>query len=109
MDVKQLVNNKQLEVKNTVYLYSNEIEKLEKIKLNNIKFCLISLTILLAGISYVKKFTGLTFIVFIICSILTILIFIVDYYIKNKINHLKKEIKKLEQFFIELDNKKHEI
>ena len=39
-NIKADVNNKQLEVKNTVYLYNNELEKLEKIDLNRVKICL---------------------------------------------------------------------
>lgn len=105
-EIKENVNNKKLEVKNTVYLYNNEIEKLEKINLEKFKLYLVIITILLGSISYIKEFIGLSFILFIIFIILTIIIFIIDIYAKKRIVKLKHRIKELEQFFLVLESKK---
>lgn len=108
-NIKADVNNKQLEVKNTVYLYNNELEKLEKIDLSRVKICLTSVTAILGGISYVKNFKGLSFVSFIICIILTITSFSLDIYLKKRVAYLKQRIKELEKFFLELDAKKSEL
>lgn len=104
-DLYSAINNKKLEVKNTVFLHKETIEKLKKYDLSKAKIIVLTVTILLAIINYFTKFVGLLLYLLIICAVLFIVIFLLDFYIQNKIKRLEYEIRKLEQFFKELQSK----
>ena len=105
-DIQNSINNKQLEVKNTVYLNKEKIERLEKYNFNKISLVLFIIILLLVILNYFNNFIGLLFIVLILASVLFVISLIINIYIKSTIKKLNKQIRNLELYFKELDSKK---
>ena len=106
-DIQNSINNKQLEVKNTVYLNKEKIERLEKYNFNKISLVLFIIILLLVILNYFNNFIGLLFIVLILASVLFVISLIINIYIKSTIKKLNKQIRNLELYFKELDSKKN--
>ena len=106
-DIQNLVNNKQLEVKNTVYLNKEKIEKLEKYNVSKINSILFIILLLLIVLNYFFDFIGLPFILLILVSMLFVLSLTIKIYIKITIKKLNAQIKNLELYFKELESKKN--
>lgn len=105
-EIKTAINNKQLEVKNIVFLNKEKIEKLEKYKFSKINIILLIITISLGIFNYFNNFIGLPFIIFVISLLIFLVSIMCSMYIKVTINKLSNQIKNLELYFKELESKK---
>lgn len=106
-DIQASINNKQLEVKNTVYLNKERVEKLQKYNFDKIIIVLFIVICLLAIFNYFNNFIGLPFIILIIFCTLLIFSIAINFYIKHEIKKLNYQIKNLELYFSELNEKKN--
>ena len=102
-DVNEQINNKKLEVKNTVYLNKEKIEKLQSYKFGKIKLILILIIIIAGIVGYFNDFIGLSLAILTISIVLLVMVFVLEFYIKATIKKLQKQIRNLELYFKELD------
>ena len=103
-DVNEQINNKKFEVKNTVYLNKEKIEKLQSYKFGKIKLILILIIIIAGVVGYFNDFIGLSLVILTISVVLLITVFILEFYIKATIKKIQSQITNLELYFKELDS-----
>ena len=103
LEKENLINNKKLEVKNTVFIYKEKIEKLESYNLNKYILINIIISVILGLISYFTSFLEIPTFLFVL-SIVTLIALILFIVYKNiTIKKLKNKIRNLELFFKEID------